>query len=284
MPTITYINGRYLHHAHATIPVEDRGFQFADGVYEVIAICRGRLVDAEPHHDRLERSLAALAITPPMSRRALAMIIGQVLARNRVDHGMIYLQITRGVAPRNHPFPSPAVRPTLMVTARHLPAPNRQRSGQGVDVISVPDIRWKRNNIKSVSLLANVLYKQQAREAGAYEAWMVDEDGWVTEGTASNSWFVTQTGEVVTRPLSERILAGITRATVMELALRAGLRVVERPFTIAEAKAGSEAFLTGTTSLVKPVVRIDGDGVGSGEPGPIAMRLLDLYLEHMERA
>lgn len=276
MSRIAYVNGRYVPHNKAAVHVEDRGYQFADGVYEVIAIAGGRMVDETRHLDRLDRSLRELAIRPPMGRPALRHILREVIRRNRIGRGTVYLQVTRGVARRDHAFPADA-EPSLVVTAR---GPRRAPPGQvenGVKVITTPDIRWKRCDIKSVALLPNVLGKQQAKEAGAYEAWMIDEAGKVTEGTASNAWIVTRAGELVTRHIDQGILCGVTRLTVMDIARQHGLKLVERAFTIAEAKSAAEAFVTSTTSLVMPVIAIDEVPVGAGKPGPVARRLRQEY-------
>lgn len=281
MPRIAYVNGRYVPHREAAVHIEDRGYQFADGVYEVIAVHGGRLVDTDGHLERLDRSLKELRIAWPLGRKALDVVMGQVIRRNLLQEGMLYLQITRGVAPRDHAFPAHA-ESSLVVTARRKPPLDRDQLAQGVSVITLPDLRWKRCDIKSVSLIANVLAKQAAKEKGAYEAWLIDEKGRVTEGSASNAWIVTAKGEIVTRHLDESILAGTTRAAVLALAAAEGMKFVERGFTVAEALKAREAFATGATTLVKPVVGIDGKKVGTGKPGPVALRLLDLYLAHMD--
>ncbi len=281
---IAYVNRRYVPRRSAMVSAEDRGFVFADGVYEVIAVCNGRYVDGVEHLDRLERSLAALEIAPPMARRALELVIERVRACNDVADGMVYLQITRGVAPRAHPFPDPPVRPSLFIMAKALPKPTLEDAGKGVSVITTPDSRWRMNEIKAVSLLANVMNKQKAVTDGAYEAWMVDNAGYVTEATASTAWIVGNNGVLATRPLGPEILPGVTRARVIALAQAAGIDVQERPFTPDEAAKAAEAFLTGTTSLVKPVVAIDGIPISDGEPGPLTLKLLSLYLDYMESA
>lgn len=283
MGKIAYVDGRYVPHRRAYVHVEDRGYQFADGVYEVIAVNRGRLIDEEPHLDRLARSLAELRLRWPMSREALRLVMREMIRRNRlVGLGSLYLQITRGVAARNHLFPVRA-EPVLVMTARALPPFDRQAARRGVRVITLDDLRWRRPDIKSVSLLPNVLAKQQAFEAGAYEAWLVDERGMITEGTASNAWIVTAADELVTRAADRSILGGITRAAVLRIARQHRLRLVERPFTVEEAKAATEAFLTSTTSWVKPVVEIDDVPVGDGVVGPLTDRLLALYAAHAEQ-
>ncbi len=281
MSRIAYVNGRYVPHGAAAIHIEDRGYQFADGVYEVIAVQGGKLVDEMPHLARLERSLAELRIAPPMSRRALGLVMRVVVRRNGVRNGIVYLQATRGVARRDHPFPVESDTALVMTSRRSRP-PSRKAIEEGIAVITIPDIRWARCDIKSVSLLPNILGKQQARESGAYEAWQVDRDGMVTEGTSTNAWIVTPAGELVTRQTDNAILNGVTRLALIEIARHEGLTFVERPFSVAEAKAAREAFLTSTTSLVMPVVRIDDTVIGEGKPGAIGRRLFALYAAHVE--
>jgi D-alanine transaminase len=280
MPKYAYVNGRFVRHAEAAVHIEDRGYQFADGVYEVIAVHDGRLIDAGPHLDRLDRSLKELRIAWPADRRVLGKLMDELIRRNRVSTGIIYLQITRGVAPRDHKFPARAA-PVLVMTTKRLKPPAPEAVEKGVGVITIPDIRWKRCDIKSVSLLPNILGKQQAAEAGAYEAWMVDEAGFVTEGTSTNAWIVTADGTLVTRAADAAILSGITRAALIALVQAAGYGFAERRFSLAEAKAAREAFLTSTTSFVLPVTRIDGAPVGDGAPGPLTRRLRDHYLGYI---
>jgi D-alanine transaminase len=280
MSRIAYVNGRYVGLATACVHVEDRGYQFADGVYEVIAVQRGRLVDEHEHLERLAYSLRELHIAWPMSPRSMQAIMRELLRRNAISRrGMVYLQITRGVAPRNHAFPQVA-KSCLVMTARGLPAVDPVAARRGVAVIVIPDLRWKRPDIKSISLLPNVLGKQQAVESGAYEAWMTDEEGRITEGTASNAWIVAN-GTLVTRQADRAILNGITRRAVLRIAAEHGIAFVERPFTAAEAVGASEAFTTSTTAMLKPVVRIGDDAVGDGRVGPLTSRLLDFYIDHM---
>ncbi len=278
MTRVAYVNGRYLPHNAAHVHIEDRSMQFADGVYEVVAVLDGKLVDKDWHHERLERSLGELGIGVPMSRAALDSVLDEVVRRNRVDEGLVYLQVGRGVAPRNHVFPE-NVRPSVVATARTARPASATTLTEGVRVISAPDQRWRRCDVKSVALLANVLTKQSAAEAGAFEAWQVDDDGMVTEGTHSNAWIVDQDGNIVTRPESNAILSGITRRRLLALARDAGLSVVERAFSLEEAKGAREAFLTSTSSFVVPVVQIDDSIIANGQPGTVAERLLDLYLD-----
>ena len=280
MSRIAYVNGRYLAHRDACVHIEDRGYQFADGVYEVVYVSRGWLVDEARHLERLERSLNELEIAMPMARGPLSVIMGQVVAKNRVRDGIVYIQVTRGVAPRDHAFPD-KVRPALVVTARRMTGPSAQAMEEGVRVISVPDQRWPRCDIKSVSLLPNVLAKQAAREAGAFEAWQMDGEGNVTEGSSTNAWIIDAEGRLRTRQLSRAILPGITRAAVMDLLTEAGVEALEAPFGLDEAKAAREAFLTSTTSFVLPVVQIDDAVVGDGKPGPLSRRLGSLYTRHV---
>lgn len=278
MSRIAYVNGSYVPHQQASVHVEDRGYQFADGVYEVIAVRGGRFVDEEPHLDRLERSLGELKIAAPMSRRAMRIVMRQVVRRNRVRDGILYMQVTRGVSPRDHAFPREA-EPAIVMTARRSRA-RTALAAEGVSVITVPDIRWKRCDIKSVSLLPNILGKQAATEAGAYEALQVDADGYVTEGTASNAWIVTDAGELVTPAPDDTILNGVTRRAVIDLARREGLSFVERSFTVDEALAAREVFVTSTSSNVMPVVRIDDAVIADGAPGPLSRKLIQLYAVH----
>ena len=282
MARIAYVNGRYVPHREAAVHVEDRGYQFADGVYEVITVRAGGFVDAEPHLDRLDRSLGELRIAPPMDRPALHHVLCEVRRRNRITDGIVYLQATRGVARRDHPFPAEA-ETALVVTGSRRPPPNSAILETGVDAVSVPDNRWKRCDIKSVSLLPNILAKQAAREAGAYEAVFVDEEGFVTEGASTNVWIVTPGGELLTRELDHGILAGVTRGTIVKLADRLGLSFAERRFTIDEARRAREAFVTSATSFVTPVVRIDEAVIGNGKPGSTAHALFEVYARYMEQ-
>ena len=283
MPRIAYVNGRYMPGAQASVSIEDRGFQFADGVYEVCEVRVGRLVDERRHMARLDRSLSELRIARPMSAAALSLILHEAVRRNRVRDGIVYLQITRGAARRDFPFPPAGTRPTVVVTARSNDrARLEQMAAEGIAVVSVPDIRWGRVDIKTVALLPNVLAKQAAREQGAREAWLVDGQGCVTEGASSNAWIVNPEGTLITRPLGPDILSGITRAVAIETAKRLGLAFVERPFTLAEAYHAREAFITSASQIVLPVVRIDGYPIGDGTPGPTARALRDAYHEQAE--
>jgi D-alanine transaminase len=283
MSRIAYVNGRYLPLRDAAVNVEDRGYQFSDGVYEVCEVRGGRLVDERRHIERLKRSLTELRIAMPMTEKALSVVLHEVVRRNRVRWGIVYLQITRGVARRDHAFPPAGTAPSVVVTARNLDLANAERlATDGVAVITVPDNRWERVDIKSVSLLPNVLAKQAAREQGAREAWFVDREGRVTEGSSSNAWIVTRDGKVVTRQADHAILKGITRTVVLETMAAQGLVLEERPFTIEEAYAAREAFLTSASQIVIPVVRVDGRPIGNGAPGLIATALRRDFHLHAE--
>ncbi len=279
MSRVAYVNGRFVPHADACVHIEDRGYQLADGVYEVWAVFGGRLADAEGHFARLERSLGELRIAMPMSRAALTLVLREAIRRNRVINGLVYLQVTRGVAPRDHAFPTRRVRPSVVITAKPVDmAAAEARAAKGVGVTTTPETRWARCDIKTIALLPNVLAKQAAREKGAGEAWFVDELGLVTEGASSNAWIVDRDGMLRTRDLNANILRGVTRKSLLELIAREGLAIAERPFSVEEAKQAREAFITGAGALVTPVVSIDGVPVGDGAPGPVAMRLRASYV------
>src|SRR5262245_11842462 len=284
MPRIAYVNGRYVRHAEAAVHVEDRGYQFADGVYEVCEVARGFIMDVRRHLYPLALSLVELEIGWPMSRKALEFVMREVVKRNRVVNGLVYLQVTRGVALRDHVFPAATVRPAVVVTAKRTdPAAALKRAEAGLKVITVPENRWDRVDIKTVGLLPNVLARQKAKVAGAQEAWFVDPDGTVKEGAATNAWIVTMDGKLVTRPAEHGILRGITRAVVFDLAAGLGLEIEERGFTVAEAKAAREAFITAATTVVMPIVAIDGAAVANGHPGSIALALRRAFFDVAEK-
>ena len=283
MTRFAYVNGRYLPHAEARVHVEDRGYQFADAVYEVVAIHRGRLIDEQPHLERLDRSLGELRIDWPMAPAALKLAMRELIRRNGLRDGSLYLQVSRGVASRDHAFPKKRVAPVLVMTTKRAKRLPPGAAENGVAVITIPDIRWGRCDIKSVSLLPNVLGKQGAVEAGAYEAWQVNAAGDVTEGTSTNAWIVTREGRVVTHPSGPRILNGVTRLTVLRLAAESQIAVEERPFTLAELRGASEAFLTSTSTPVLPVTVVDGAKVGEGRPGALTLRLRELYQAERDR-
>lgn len=279
MPRYAYVNGRYLPHAQAAVHIEDRGYQFGDGVYEVIPVAGGRPVDEGPHLDRLERSLSELRIAMPMARRALELVCREMLRRNGLKNGLLYMQVTRGVAPRNHALP-PNIRPALVMTTKQMDFSDQPKFQSGVSVVTVPDERWARRDIKTTNLLPNCLAKQVAVEANAYEALQYDGDGNVTEGTSSNFWIVTQDGRLVTRHLSNDILHGVTRRTVLAIAAEEDIDFEERAISLEEAMSAREAFVTSASSFVTPVVKIDGRSIGDGKPGPLSRRLLGWYRDY----
>jgi D-alanine transaminase len=275
---IAYVNGAYLPLADAQISILDRGFLFADGVYEVAAVIDGKLIDNEAHIARLERSLKELRLESPVSMAEIVEIEKALVARNGVAEGMVYLQVTRGASERDFSFPK-GVKPTLIGFAQKKNILASPYAEKGIKVVTVPDLRWARRDIKSVALLAQVLAKQAATEAGCHEAWMVDADGFVTEGSSSTAFIVNRAGAIVTRQNSEAILPGCTRRSVLALAQEHGLTIEERAFTVAEACEAAEAFLTSASNLVLPIVAIDGRQLGDGAPGPHATRLRALYLD-----
>ncbi len=281
MPRQAYVNGRYVPHREAAVHIEDRGYQFADGVYEVVPVFNGILVDEDLHLDRLDRSLSELRIEEPMTRPALKLVSRELMRRNGLSNGFLYMQVTRGVAPRDHKFPKGA-RPALVMTTRQTKPHSKQLLEEGLKVITVADQRWDRCDIKSVSLLPNILGKQAAVEAGAYEAWQVDKDGMVTEGTSTNAWIVTQDNKVVTRDATHSILGGITRHTLLNLIRTEGYDLEERAFSVEEAKAAKEAFLTSSTSLVLPITELDGQPIGNGHPGILTGKLRQHYIDYMQ--
>ena len=283
MPRIAYVNGRYVPHRDAAVHIEDRGYQFADAVYEVCEVARGNLMDMTRHLDRLGRSLTELRIDWPMARRALEVVLREVVGRNGVVNGLVYVQVSRGVAGRDFLFPADT-RPALVVTAKKVdPALAEKRAENGIKIITVPENRWDRVDIKSVGLLPNVLAKQKAKEAGAQEAWFVDTDGNVKEGGSSNAWIVTADGVMVTRPAEHGILRGITRTTLFDVAKKLGLTIEERGFSVAEAKAAREAFISSATTIAMPVVEIDGSPVANGHPGSVVLSLRQAFFDVAEK-
>jgi D-alanine transaminase len=285
MTRTVYVNGRYLPYAEAAIHPEDRGNQFADAVYEVIEVRDGRLTDETRHLARLERSLAALTIPEPMSRAAWGRVLRETIRRNRVHNGLVYLQVSRGVAKRDFFFPAPDTLPTVICLARRTSAAKGEaQAAKGIAIQSSPDVRWANCDIKTVMLLPATMAKQRAKEGGANDAWFVDAQGYVTEGASANVWILDRDGKLVTRALDKAILPGITRTTLLDVLAREGIAVVERPFTIEEAQGAREAFITSATSIVMPVVSIDGRPVGNGAPGLLALKLRGEFHKVAERA
>jgi D-alanine transaminase len=279
MSRVAYVNGAYVPLALAAISIQDRGFQFADSIYEVWAVRDGRMFDAVEHLARLKRSLEELRISAPMSETALMLVIHEVMRRNRVRDGIVYLQISRGAAGRDHTFPATNVKPTIVITGKNLDRTAlAKRVETGIKVITVPETRWSRRDIKSVNLLPNVLARQQAKEAGAFEAWFVDQKGMVTEGTSSNAFIVDAEGRIRTRGLSADILHGVTRAVLLRIAREHQMTVSEAPFTVAEARGAREAFMTGSSYAAVAIVAVDGAQIGDGKPGPIVKALRAAYL------
>ena len=281
MSRIAYVNGRYLRQRDASVNVEDRGYQFADGIYEVVHLYRGRFVDSERHLARLERSLNEVRIAMPMTRPALVHILNEVARRNRVQDGLLYMQVTRGVAPRDHAFPARPIAPALVVTVRRIPPYPTDIDRWTTRAITHPDQRWARCDIKSVGLLPNVLAREAARQQGASEAILIDRAGMVTEGAATSIWIVDADGRLRTRHLDHNILPGCTRDALLAVMADAGVTLEQRAFSEAELHGATEAFLTSATSFVKPIVAIDGKPVGKGTPGPVTRRLFALFSRHV---
>lgn len=277
---ITFLNGEYVPHDQAHVHVEDRGFVFADGVYDFILVHGGVLINEEAHLDRLDYSLGELEIPWPLSRDDFKVALREVIRRNELTDGFVYIQFTRGVAPRDHAFPKD-IEGTSVIIARPLPYPSEEQAKKGERVVTTPDQRWKRCDIKSIALLPNILARQKAVSAGAYEAWMVDDEGFITEGPACNAWIVSDDGTLVTRYLDQGILKGITRTKIFQQ-FASDLRFEERKFSVEEAKSAKEAFLTNSPFLVKPVVRIDDTIIGDGEVGPVTLKLLRGYRAFVE--
>lgn len=281
MTHIAYVNSQYVDHQRAMTHIEDRGYQFADGVYDYIAFYNQTPLDEAAHLARLERSLRELSIDPGSIVDILPIIIRELIARNKRQDGAIYVQVSRGIAKRDHPFPAHA-KPSLVVVVRGSKMPNMEVAKQGVSVITLPDIRWGRCDIKSISLLANILAKQQAVESGAKEAWLYKEDGTVTEGAASNA-FIVKSGVIHTHPKTEAILPGITRDEIIKLANKLNINIEEKAFTIQNVKSADEAFLASTSFNVQPIVVIDGQPVGNGKLGPVSEKLMTAFAEKIHR-
>jgi len=282
MSRIAYVNGRYLPHGDAAVHIEDRGYQFADGIYEVVAVAGGQFVDEIGHLQRLDRSLLELEMASPMARPAMQFVMREVVRRNKVRNGTLYMQISRGVAPRDHAFPTRPTRPGTVMTAKSLSQDrHRIQVENGVAVVTMPDIRWARCDIKTIALLPNCLAKQAAREAGSFEALFVDNAGMVTEGSSTNAWIIDQEGNLITRPASNEILNGITRLALRQLVADEGLTLVERAFDVAELKTAREVFITSSSSFVMPVVQVDDAVIGNGRPGSRTLRLREIYEDYM---
>ena len=284
MPRIAYVNGRYVKHSDASVHIEDRGYQFADGVYEVCEVRHGYIIDLSRHLNRLDRSLSELRIAWPMSRAALTQVTRETLRRNHVRNGLFYMQVTRGVARRDHVFPAEGTPPSLVITAKSTDAAViAAKNANGIRAITLLDNRWDRVDIKSVGLLPNAMARQQAKEAGAQEAIYVDSDGMVKEGAATNVWIVDPDGMLVTRPAEHGILRGITRTTLMDVGARLGLKITERNFSVSEMLAAREVFLTAATSICFPVVSVDGQAIANGHPGSVSQKVREAFFDVAEK-
>lgn len=288
MPRTAYVNGRYIPHSHAQVGIEDRGYQFADGVYDVVPIVKGAFIDEDWHWQRLETGLAALRIDQPVNRKTLSMIAHRIAKRNMIENGIVYVQVTRGEAPRNHQFPKHPVPPALVVTGRHLSMPDDFSEARMIDVITGPDERWARPDIKSISLLPNVLAKQAAAEAGVYETWLVNKNNEVTEGSSANAWIVRrdpESGRVIiqTHQSDQAILKGIVRTAIVALAKRHQWAIEERPFTVDDLFSADEAFQSSSGNMIRPVRTVDGRTIGSGEVGPVVQEILNAFADHVSR-
>ncbi|MFA7439357.1 MAG: aminotransferase class IV [Sphingomonadaceae bacterium] len=282
MSAVAYVNGRFLPITEAGIGIEDRSVQFADSIYEVVAFFSHRLLDMDRHIWRLRRNAAALFLDGVPTDVVLARLANRLIARSRLNDGLLYIQVSRGVAKRDHGFPTNTAT-GLMMTARRFDFRQRlTQQHEGVCAISLPDQRWSRCDIKTTGLLPAVLAKEEARRAGAFEAILYQPDGVVTEGASTNIWMVDGEGRLVTHPLCASILPGIARETLMAIAREQGIPVLERTFTLAEARAAPELFLTSTTAPVLPIVRLDGAPVGAGRPGPVVARLVPLVWKNIE--
>ncbi|TAU83502.1 D-amino-acid transaminase [Rhizobium leguminosarum] len=284
MPRIAYVNGRYVKHSDASVHIEDRGYQFADGVYEVCEVRHGYIVDLTRHLNRLDRSLGELRIARPMGRAALTQVIRETLRRNHVRNGLFYMQVTRGVARRDHVFPAEGTPPSLVITAKSTDARIiAAKNANGIKAITLVDNRWDRVDIKSVGLLPNAMARQQAKEAGAQEAIYIDGDGMVKEGAATNVWIVDPDGTLVTRPAEHGILRGITRTTLMDVAAKLELKIAERSFSVSEMLAAREVFLTAATSICFPVVSVDGQVIANGHPGSVSQKVREAFFDVAEK-
>lgn len=282
MPRYAFVNGAYVPHQDAAVHIEDRGFQFADGVYEVVACIHGKMADEKGHLDRLQRSLGELGMGMPMQREALKLIMREVVRRNRLQNALVYIQVTRGASRRDFPFPPAGLAQSVVITARHFNYENPARMEKGIKAVTVPDLRWKRRDIKTVALLPQVLAKQKAVEQGANEAWMVDDNGFITEGSSSNAWIVTREGVLVTRKATPDILRGVTRTALDKLSSELQIRIEERNFTPEEVYNATEAFVSAASALIMPVVELDGRPIGDGKPGKVARRLYEEYRAYVD--
>jgi len=278
MARISYVNGRYEHHQEAAVHIEDRGYQFSDGIYEYIAFYNRRFLDLNLHLARLERSLKELGIPMPMSQSAMRIVMQEMIERNNRDNGGMYMQVSRGVTKRDHAFPKD-LKPSFVITICNAKFPKPYEIADGVKVMTYPDHRWERRDIKSVSLLANIIAKQEASKHQKREAWLVMQNGQISEGAVSNAYIVTKSGELVTHPADKHILGGVTRDVVLRLARKAGIKVAERSFNMDDVKQAAEAFITSTSINVLPVAQVDD--IVIGKPGAVTRKLQALYNAHV---
>jgi D-alanine transaminase len=283
MPRIAYVNGQFLPFADAGVHIEDRGLQFADSVYEVISCINGVMADMQGHLDRLERSLSELRIDMPVSRRVLPLIIRELLHRNRLKNAAVYIQISRGEAPREFRFPEPRPAPTLIITARHFDFDSVPIEDKGIKVITHPDLRWARRDIKTTNLLPPVLAKQKSWEHGGKEVWLVDDEGYITEGGSSNAWIVDKKGRLVIRPSTKSTLKGVTKTAIYAFSGEKGIEIEERKFTPEEAYQAAEAFSSSATALITPIVNIDGHTINGGQVGQVTIEIYKAYREYAGR-
>ncbi len=277
MSRIAYVNGIFMPQDHAMVKMEDRGYQFGDGAYEVIYFKDLHLVDSIPHIERLYKSLSAIKIQLDISTQAMILKIKELIRQNKYTEGFVYLQVTRGISPRDHVYPE-GLKPVLTMSVKKI----TYQHHSGVDVFTEPDLRWQRNDVKSIALLGNVLAKNAAAQQKGFEAWLVDKDGYITEASAANAWIVDKNKTVITTPISNQILCGITRQRLLKIMNDNGIKYQERKFTETETREASEAFLTSSTKAVVPVCKINGKKIGTGEPGPIVKQLQNLYLKFVD--
>ena len=283
MSRIAYVNGRYVPQPEASVNIEDRGYQFGDGIYEVVHLHDGRFIDEDRHLDRLERSLREIRLPMPMTREALRLVLRELARRNRVTEGLVYMQVTRGVARRDHAFPKQPVPPALVATVKRIPPYPASVERWGGTAITHPDLRWARRDVKTINLLPNCLARQAAREQGATEAILFDPaTDLVTEGAATSFWIVDEQGAIRVPALGHEILPGCTRAALLAELAEAGIAVDERAYSVGELRRAREAFLTSATSFVKPILAIDGNPVGDGTVGPVVRRLFEIFARHVQ--
>tara|TARA_B100000029_G_scaffold516680_1_gene632676 strand:- start:15761 stop:16639 length:879 start_codon:yes stop_codon:yes gene_type:complete len=280
MKNLTYLNNKFVEHSKAKISVEDRGFLFSDSIYELISVLNGELIDLKPHLNRLKSSLKKIKINYKVNQLKFQNVIKKLIKNNKIFNGYVYIQITRGVAERKHEFPL-KYKPSVIIFTKNLNI-NNNIYKKGIKIITIPDIRWLRRDIKTTSLLANVLSKQMAVEKNAFESWLID-DGYITEGSASNAWIIKNSNTIITHPSNTKILKGVTRDTVIKILKKNNFKIKERAFNLIEAKNAKEAFLTSSTLSVLPVVKIDNYNISNGKPGDITKKIMFLYKNYISK-